>query len=296
MRLATLAYVPPPKLPYAEAFLRNIQKHKATHDLVLYSDHAWPDVRVLAGSAEAISGDLDTRGRPKAYSTANLVFYTGMALAERLGYTHILYIEADSRVYGDGWDDAIFAEFFSQRMPMIIGGSVAVHNPSNSGLEGLRRCDELVRRNTRRNFPIPIYGNMGTADRGQSCVFTYGSGTVLDIGWWKKLFSEEERSPEVQSGPVGHQFGMARRPFLDASNGGADGFGMLSISRTSRAWDIEIGMRIWQLFGPDSYDLIAHLGTVFSSFGDVLTTEAERLALLGKEIRFVHQVKSAVDV
>jgi len=292
VKFATIAYVPPPRLPYSSAFYDNMQSHKTKHDLLLYSEHSWPGARRFEGSAEALQGVADASGAERVYNVSNLVFYSGMAMAERAGYTHVLYVEADSRVARPDWDARIFDDFLNQRMPPIIGGSVAVHNPSNFGGEGIRRWAELTRRNVRRNHPIPTYGNLGTKDKGNSCVFCYGSGTVIDMEWYRRLFTEEERTPDSAAAQASHQFGIERRT-VDGVNGGADGFGMMKLARASRAWDIELGVRIWKQFGPDAYDLIAHLGTVFSSFGNVLTCEHERLEMLRTgEAELVHQVKS----
>lgn len=299
MKPCCVAYIPPPSISYAEAFLRNITKFKPKHDLILYSEHPWPGVKGLAGTPEAIKNERDRQGRAKEFALSNLVFYTGMGLANAGDYTHALYVEADSRVGCEHWDERIFAEYLKQPIPQIIGGSVVLQNPANSGIDGQRRADELIRKNTRRNFPIPIYGNKGALDNSGSCVFCNGSGTVIDLAWYKLLFTEEERSPEVQDAPRGHQFGLQRRSqsvYVENGNGGANGFWAMKLARESRPWDVELGTRIWQKFGADAYDVIANLSTVYSSYGDVLTKEAERLAMLKNGVALVHQVKSNAEI
>lgn len=300
MKSVTLAYCPPPHLPYAEPFLRNVRKFKLTHDLLLYSDHPWPGVRRISGNPECVKGET-------AYSISNLAFYTGMELALRAGYSHVLYVEADSRVMGDNWDGVIFDEFFNQKVPAIIGGSVAVHNPCTAGREAALRWEELVANNSRRNYPVathmhvPVlaFGNKGSNDRQESCVFTYGSGTVIDLAWYRTLFSEQERAPQSVEASGEHQFGgfgiVSRRPQAPVVTG--EGFHQTAITRNSAAFDIEIGKRIWAKFGADSYLLIANLPSVFSGFGNQTTTEEERLAMLRNGERvFSHQIKSSAEV
>jgi len=296
---AVIAYVPPPVLPYAQAFLNNIRKFRTTHELLLFSDHAWPDVKRIPGNPETLKGE-------KSFSVSNLVFYTGMELALRVGYSHVLYLEADSRVMGDNWDGAIFDEYFRQPMPAIIGGSVAVHNPCTAGREAALRWEELVANNSRRNYPVathmhvPVlaFGNKGSNDRQDSCVFCYGSGTVIDCAWYRKLFTEGERAP-LAKGPQDHQFGtfgvVSRQPQVALPDG--DGFHVTSVAKESRAWDVEIGCRIWEKFGADSYAVIANLPSVFSGYSESITTEAERIAMLRNgERRLIHQCKSGVEI
>jgi len=296
MKPVICAYVPPPKLPYAEPFLRNIRKHKTKNDLLLFSEHDWPDVKRLQGTPEILKNEKDRHNRDKAWTMANLIFYTGIDMAVRAGYTHAIYVEADSRVKGDGWDARIFDEFFGLPMPAIIGGSMVIHNPATSGIVGLRRWDDTVRRNKRRNFPIPTFGDCGGCEKKDSCVFVYGSGMVIDLAWWSKLFAQEERDHDVQSIPQVHQFGMTSRLPRSPAIPPENGFWPVKLARNSRPFDVELGVRIWNLFGPDAYDVIANLTTIFSSYGDLLTSEDQRLSMLSDGANLVHQVKSAVEV
>jgi hypothetical protein len=76
-----------------------------------------------------------------------------------------------------------------------------------------------------------------------------------------------------------------------------DGFQATQLALDSKPWDLELGVRIWKQFGVEAYDMVANLKTVFSSYGNVITTEAERIAMLQDgSRRLVHQVKSDVDV
>lgn len=296
-KLLTVAYLPPPSLPYAAPFLRNIRAHRNKHDLLLFSDCDWPDVKRIKGSPECVKGHT-------SFAVSNLIFYTGMSLAEQAGATHVLYVEADSRVFGDAWDAKIFDEFLQRpRVPAIIGGSVAVHNPCNAGREAALRWEELVASNVRKNFPIathihvPVlaFGNKGSADKADSCVFCYGSGTVIDMQWYKLLFSEAERRPELQEDTGGHQFGMTTRREVPQAD--PEGFAFAQLAKNTRPWDLELGIRIWSRFGPDSYDVIANLPSVFSSYGSVITSEEERLGMLRDGSRsLIHQCKSNAEV
>jgi hypothetical protein len=182
-----------------------------------------------------------------------------------------------------------------------------VHNPCNAGREAACRWEKLVVSNARRNFPVAThvhvptlaFGNRGISDRDVSCVFCYGSGTVIDMEWYRKLFTEAERNRVVESKTGEHQFGsvgiVSRRPSPVTVKG--DGFQATQLALDSKPWDLELGVRIWKQFGVEAYDMVANLKTVFSSYGNVITTEAERIAMLQDgSRRLVHQVKSDVDV
>jgi hypothetical protein len=189
-----------------------------------------------------------------------------MRIAIKQGASHVLLVEDDVRVRGKGWDEKIFAEFFNNPNPILIGGSVVVYNPSNSNLAALRRWEELIKSNTRRNFPIPTYGTKGAADGSGTAVFVNGAGGVYSIDAIKMLF------PNLMT--PGATFDLAVNDC---------------------AWDFSIGFRIWEKFKEHAYDLVGMINCIFSGYGDVLTSELDRLQMLRSgDVCLVHQVKSKV--
>jgi hypothetical protein len=69
------------------------------------------------------------------------------------------------------------------------------------------------------------------------------------------------------------------------------------LAAQSFAWDFAIGDRLWQKMGHNAYDCVAHLDCIYSSYGDVLTSESDRLNMLRTgEAVLVHQVKSSATV
>ena len=262
MKPAIIAYVPPDPKFHPAVFAANIRRFKNHCALLLFSEQ-WPDTIKLSHAPDVIRASVTETNPHKAWSINNFIFFTGLRVAIRNDATHILYVEADSRVRSDHWADMVFEEYF-KHPTAVIGGSMVVYNPCNAGPEAARRWMETVSKNTRRNHPIPTYGFKGAADGSGSCVFVNGSLGIYDVAFMKQLF--------------------------DLSNTN-------TLSLTSTAWDMEIGIRMWAKFGCEAYDKIAHLGSVFSSFGNILTTEAERLDMLRRgDVVAVHQVKSAATV
>lgn len=265
MKLAIIGYVPPPKLPAAEVFLKNVREHhKHTHELLLYSDHKWPDVIPLKANPEAFRDMTGRDGRPNPFSMNNALFFTALKIAIAHKVTHLIYLESDCRVGVDHWDELIFEQYFQSGKPSIIGGTTAVYNPCSHSLKAAKRWEALVARNTRRNVPIATYGWKGAADNSGSCVFVNGALGVYDVAWMQKLF--------------------------DLSD-------IATLCSQSTAWDMAVGLELWKIFGPDVYDVVTHLDCIFSSYGDVLTTESQRLEMVRNgTVCAIHQCKSSNTV
>lgn len=267
MKLAVIAYVSPPSHGQPQVFMDNLKKFPTKHPLILFSDHNWdwPGLIKLKGSPETVK-----KLSREPWAVNNMVFFTAMRVAVGNGVTHALYVESDSRVGCPGWDDIMFSEYFGLCKPAICGGSMVVYNPCNAGALAAQRWGEICGPQGTRNrpiityLPVPTYGHKSAADGSGSCVFVNGSLGIYDMAWITKLFNL------AQSDQVAVQ---------------------------SQPWDMEIGHRIWAMFGPDSYFLVHHLHSVYSSFGNVLTTEIERLEMVrsGKVVA-THQVKSDLTV
>lgn len=267
MKLCSIGYVPPPKQGLNPAsFLANVNRFKTKFPLLLYTEHSWPECEIkLPVNPENVIPNPPPRlasGEPNRWALNNLLFLTGMRIAHKHGYSHVIYLESDCRVGCDNWDKQIFDEFFTHDSPLICAGSLVCYNPCTYNRRGYDRWMALIERhNSARNFPIPTYGWRGVSSpTGDSSVFPNGALGVYDVTWITKLFNLEDSVKEACS---------------------------------VFAWDFAIGERIWSKFGADSYDFVKHLRTIYSSYGDTLSTEAERLSWLrdGKLVG-VHQVKS----
>jgi hypothetical protein len=259
MNLAVLAYIPPPGIGHPEAFLRNLSKFPARYRTILYSDSAWPGVIPLKGNPE---GDGRKGPKAKPYAVSNMVFYTGMQVAAKEGVTHAIYLEEDCRVGRKDWDEAVFEDFFSAAFPAMLGGSVVCWSPMGGGMNAARKFADWYR-SQQSVFPIPVYGCKGAAEFNQPCVFTNGAISVVDISAMHRL--------------------------MDLSNAHA-------LAVNGSAWDMEIGFRLWKELGADAYDVVRHLNTVYSGYGDILTTETERIKMLTDgTVVAVHQVRSEAE-
>ena len=270
MKLAVVGYLPPPKLPVANAFVENIRKFAPRCDTILYSEHPWTDTPgnfyKLKLDPEELKKDkrFTGPGQPPGghpFAVNNAVFFTGLRMASQNGVTHMLYLEADCRVNGEGWDEKIFDEAFRRQEPFALAGSMVCYNPTNAGREAHRRWAECVAANLKRNYPIPTYGWQGAASAHPSCVFVNGAGGIYDVAWMLRLFELADT---------------------------------VALTFASTAWDMQTGQNLWKLMGVQSYDLVTHLTSMYSSYGNVITTQAQRQALLtSKKVCLVHQIKDS---
>lgn len=311
MKVAILCYVPPPEINgkqfYSDVFLKNLANNPPDAELILYSDHPWPGVVPLKAAVDSVIPHDHKftlpNGSRNTFALNNLLFFTGLKIAREHGVTHMLYLESDCRVKGKGWDQKLFDEFFSHPVPAICGGTPVVFNASNAGAEALARWLDFANKNTRRNFPIKtilpvppgIYGFKGAAEADGSCVFPNGAGGIYSVDWLCEFFPDAVADPSVvQEHPqyrASHPFGRAGR--LAAMPAPLP----VQVSGSVYAWDFEIGQQIWKRFESESYDLVANLPSLYSGFGDVITSEQERLDMLRNgSCVCVHQVKSGATV
>lgn len=265
MKVCSITYLPPPTFGNSPSFLENLIRYPTLSPLVCFSDHDYGlDVIRLKASPEAAKDGANP------FAVNNACFFTALRIADRQGYDYFCYLESDCRVGKPRWDAALFDEFFDDPRPLICGGSMVVYNPANSGPVGWQKWCELCNRHNgdEKNRAIPTYGWKGAADASGSCVFVNGALGVYSVAWLKQLF------PEVLK----------------------DGQTLIEAQR-SKPWDLQIGLNIWEKFGVESYEVVGHMTSIFSSYGDVLTTEAQRVQWL-REGRYVavHQVKSNATV
>lgn len=264
MKLGILGYVPPPQVGNPVPFLENLSRNPSTHSqLLMYSDHPWPDTIRLHGSPETAKAHAPGN----AFAVNNMVFWTGVRIALAHGLTHFIYLESDCRVGRPGWDEVMWSEFFSVPRPLMMGGTLACYNPCNAGMAAAKRWQALVARNTKRNFPIATYGWVGASDKHPSNIFCNGALGIYSMAWICELFPMEE---------------------LDLTS---------KLASQTFAWDMVLGQRLWEKMGPDSYDVVAHLDCIYSGFGEAMTTESERVLMLrDKKVVAIHQVKSGVEI
>lgn len=297
---AIIGYVPrsdiSPKICCPSAFVENIRKFRTAHELVLFTDGNWADMVKIPDPEKAVNPNaVLANGQPNTFALNNLIFFTALRIAKHRGFTHLLYLEADCRVGRDDWDQILFEAHFRQPEPVIASGSVVIFNPCAAGRESQNRWFEYISKvNTRRNFPIPCYGFGGQSYTHGSSIFTNGALGVYDLRFINSFFPEalgDAANPQAMpSVPPVEKPDWATR--LGAGPANKTAGNSVALAEKSFAWDFLIGKCIWERFGIHSYDCVSHTPQVYSSFGDVLTTPEERLAMLRNgDVVGIHQIK-----
>lgn len=278
MKVLTVGYVPPRHVPGATAFWENLQKFPPAGEIILYSDGDYPSVIKLKASPEVFKPDKPegtfvegaNAGRPNVFAMHNILFLTGARIALDRGATHMLYIEADCRFGTKGWDKVIFDEYFGLGKSCIVAGTLAVYNPSNWGLETARAAQRLTSRIPKHGIPVGVYGwspdrgGFGANEKSPCVVFPNGALAVYDMHWLTVRFFTFDGSPA----------------------------GLPTQARQNTAYDLAIGQNIFKQFDVEAFDVIGLLESVYSGYGDVLTTpEIRRQLLLSNKVVAMHQEK-----
>lgn len=265
MKPGIVGYVPPPSWPSAKAFLGNVQRFKTVAPIIIFSEYKYPGVTPIRESPEVIKGGKFVNGKANPFSVNNLIFFTACRIAAKSGFTHMFYLESDCRVYGDNWDQRIWDEAAALEGDWICAGTVVCYNPCNGGIGFARRWNDLiVETNQSRLFPLPTYGFVHAGKPQGASVFVNGALGLYSIEWMGKLF--DLSSPMI-------------------------------VSQRCTAWDYEMGLRMFKRFGVVAFDMVRQINSIYSGYGDVMTSELERIMLLREgKLAAVHQVKSCVEV
>lgn len=264
MRVASIGYVPPKSFIGASAFYENIRRFKTKHDLLLFSEADWPDINIkLKMSPEQPfmqqKGGKMVLVKPHKFAINNVLWFTAMQMARNAGYSHALYLEADVRVGCDFWDARMFDEYFGLGRALVCGGSLGVYNPVNWNRKATDKWCELVSRHyVRHNMPIPTYGWKGANEKHPVCVFPNGALSIVSLAWMHELFDLTQ---------------PAIRQALNPS-----------------PFDMALGVKAFTMFEDETYDVMGHLTCSYSTYGDIITTPAERQAMLtgGKYVAIHH--------
>lgn len=270
-------------------FVENLAANRPAGDLLLFSDHPQPTAEKAGFSVVRLQKNFDTiptlqnariqkpgSGEMVENRAAlnNLIFLTALRLVERQGYSHFCYLESDCRVKNHpvktdyfvlpgNWDTRLFSEFFNHPRHLLMAGSVMCYNVANQDRDALERYEHFLIESKAqgRRLPIPPYGFKSAPDDSGACIFTNGGGAVFSVEGLKLLFPELQENNDI------------------------------GVAAGIWAWDMTAGARLWKMFGKDSWLLIGYLPSVVSQYGDVLSTEKERLRWLDEWAAVTHQHK-----
>ena len=246
--------MPPRSFIGAQSFYENVRQFKHTHDLLLFSESDWPEINIKLRISPEVPFTVIEQTKPvlrlpQKFAINNILWFTSLKMARDAGYSHVLYLESDCRVGRDDWDAVIFDEYFGMGRALICGGSLGVYNPANWNRKATDRWCELVARHfIRKNMPIPSYGWKGANEKHPVCVFPNGAISIISVAWAHELFDLTQPATKLAVNP---------EPF-----------------------DMALGRRLWEKFEEDTYEVVGHLTSSYSTYGDIITSLDERKEML----------------
>lgn len=254
-----VCYVPPSGKLNSEAFLRNVSAWQVNCPIYLYSDQLRDSVTNQIPNPEVVKNPR------RWWNVNNCCFYFGLKLAIDAKLEYFLYLESDCRVRGDGWADKMFADAIEQMPNPVIYGSPIIYEIASSGYVPLRRATEFCCKHlSETGLAVPVYGGFPFR---HNQIYTYPNGAlgIYHTPTMAEIFHGFDRD-------IGH------------------------CAMNTTAWDIEVGIRLWNKFGLEIFDRFAISHVSYSGCTDQLVTEAERKEMLMRGERVaVHQVKANED-
>lgn len=259
MKIATLAYLPPSRVPFAAAFIANIREHKAEFPLLLFSDSfVGEGVEIVANPERYARG-----GKPWVIS--NYCFLKAIQVAVRHGLDWMILMEADCRINGSGWDKKMWDEFSTFNGALMGGTPVCWNLNRGSRILTMKLIAYANDYQVRAGIPMAIHGvhgGLSAARQGghyQPCLYPNGAAAIYSVELLTRIFPN---------------YGN------DAS----------CVSMT--AWDMHIGYRMHNIFGDEMPDKVAAMASIFSGYGEEILAEHERREWLHSgRICAVHQIK-----
>ena len=257
MNLGTVSYIPQPGVCNSDSFFANISRVKPVYPLYLFSDSTkWNPSQLVKWP------DFGSRKPP--WSINNWIFFKALEIAKAAKMDYYLFMESDSRVVGDGFDAWIFHDFFS-RYPngIACAGTPVVWNMSSGGREfGSRVVREAWNYQNATGIPMSFYSNTNPTDCTGAAYYPNGSLAVYQTAALLNVFA------------------------------GFD-VDIVNWSKRLTAFDLALGRAIWNFHGENAVDHVGWLSSVYSAYGNCVTTEAERLKFLAdKKFAATHQIKS----
>jgi hypothetical protein len=255
MKLGTVSYVRPTGTPCSDAFIRNIRGYKTAHSVELYSNDDSRQVKLACQPPEHFKSRA-------WFSLSNYVFLCGLNAAVLRGLDFFIYLEDDSRVLGDNWDEKVFDEHFSFDGALFSGTPVAwnAHGNGNESLSAtIRYAHEYLEYS---GIPMGIFMMGQPHERRGVTLYPNGSGAVYHTQTLVELFPGYQNAAKL----------------------------CFEIG----AWDMEIGRRLWNKFGMDVFKKVRGLKCGYSACTEAFTTEQQRIdMLISGRVVMSHQHKGS---
>lgn len=256
-KLGIIAHLPATR-GFTASFLKNLESYKTANPIYLYSDSSEFGVPVIPEPKQAVG----FRNLPVA--AANYTFLKGLDIAIREGLDYFIFIEEDSRVRGDLWDERIMNEAF-QTSDFVCGGTVSIWNMGACGAEAAKAAVRFADKHIRQTGRPPLMWSQGGGFTGEKLglwAYPNGSGSIIHTATAAAIF-------QSASYDIG------------------------TWCSTCGAFDVFIGKALWNRFGLDIFSKLAIIPSMYSGYRDAAYSYQDRVKMLVYgDVCFVHQIKS----
>lgn len=258
MNLGTILYLPPHGRLNSDAFADNLGRFKTRYPvMILTDDTTWHHSRAI-DNPERIRG-----GRTPAWAINNYLFFKSLELARDAGLDYWFYVEVDSRVNGDYWDEVIWKEHF-ERYPngITCAGSPVCWDVSCGGPDFAANVIKMAYEfQNLLGVPAAFYGSKSPHDCTGGYLYPNGSLATYCTRDLLQIFAGFDQD-------------------------------IIGNSRTLTAFDLELGRRLWHNHGPRATEHVGFLTKCYSGFGDcIVSCELRKQFLTSGKIAAVHQIK-----
>lgn len=258
--VATLAYVPYLDRLWPKRFLRNLDAYQRKYPLILYSD--FKDGR-YSDFIHIPSPDPLKKSKNKT-ACQNALFLYAIKIASEQGLDRFIYLEADCRVGCDNWDAMMFNGW---RDGAVVAGTPNLFNTEAMPKEYWPMVQSYISDYTAATgLPVAQFLANEKTKRLGSCMFMMGAGAIYDTKAMLELF------PNFQN-CIG------------------------SYACRTAAFDLHIGLRLFQIYGAHALNHMPWLACSFSGFGNKVLDLGQRIERLRSgRACLIHQYKEKSDL
>lgn len=259
-KLATLCYVPRHDRLWPLRFLKNMDHFKHKYPIIYFSDYdsgRWADFIKIENPDPLKASKNKT-------AVQNFLWLNAIMIATNIGLDRFCYIESDVRVGCDNWDEKMFSEW--------VDGSVCMGTPNIFSPDQIPKGSWPVIHSYIQSYtdltglPVAQFLANEKTKRLGGCVFHMGAGAIYDTSKMLDIF------PGFQNC-------------------------LSSYACRTAAFDLHIGLKMFQIYGPDALRIMPFLTESFSGFGNKILNYEQRVdRLRSGDACLIHQVKTKDDL
>jgi hypothetical protein len=259
-KVATIAYVPRRDSLYPRHFLQNIEAYRHEHPILFFSDY---NKQRYADFIQVPSPQPLKNSKNKT-AVQNFLFLNAISIARENGLDRFLYLECDCRVGCDGWDEMMFQDW---RDGAVVAGTPNLFNTEDIPRQHWPEIQSyMADYSAVTGLPVAQFSANPKTKRLGSCMFMMGAGAIYDTSAMLDLFPN----------------------YTNCIN---------SYACRTAAFDLHIGLRLFQIHSVNALKFMPFLTKSFSGFGNKVLNIDQRVERLrsGKAC-LIHQYKHKSDL